>query len=79
MYIIMNGLLRPSSVRLSYGRATGRLPESNDWRYIPSNHLTEKKIIDLPYEDFRFPYKPKPTQILRGTGLYGPESTHLFR
>lgn len=75
----MNGFLNLSNVRLSYGRACGRLAQSNDWRYIPSNHLTEKKIIDLPYDDFRLPFRPKPTQKLRGTGLYGPEFKHLFR
>lgn len=75
----MKAIVRLSSARLSFGRAAGRMPDSHDWRFTPSNHLTEKKIIDLPYDDYRLPFKPKPSQKMRGTGFYGYESKMLFR
>lgn len=75
----MKGPLQLSSLRLSFGRSGGRAPDSHDWRYIVSNHLSEKGIITLPYDDYHLPYKPKPSQKLRGSGLYGVEWRMHFR
>lgn len=72
-------LLICSAPRLGYGRASGRVIDLHDWRYIPSNHLTEKGIIALRYDDFRSPYRPKRNQKLRGTGLYGVENRMFYR